>query len=98
MLFSNIQCNTLNHSTFSNSHSLCKSTLNANSIPVSLNTVEVIELFTLIYLYIILKDKTYVQLCVQAVSVTHITLGSVPGQIAAFWENKKKLQGCVLFT
>jgi hypothetical protein len=64
-----------------------QSTLNGNYIPVSLNTVEVIELFTLIYLYIILKDKTYVQLCVQAVSVTHITSGSVRGQIAEFWEN-----------
>jgi hypothetical protein len=89
MLFSNIHCNTLNHSTFSDSHSLCKSTLNGKYFPVSLNTVEAIELFTLIYLYTILTDKTYVQLCVQAVSVTHITLGSVRGQIAAFWENKK---------
>ena len=72
MLFSNMQCNTLNHSTFPDNWSLCKSALNANYIPVGLNAVEVIELLTLMYLYIILKDMAYVQLCMQAVCVTHI--------------------------
>jgi hypothetical protein len=78
MLFSNIQCNTLNHSTFLNNQSLCKSVLNASYIPIGVNAVEAGELLTLIYLYtrIILKDETCVQLCMQAVSVTHIiTLG-----------------------
>ena len=59
MLFSNMQCNTLIHSTFSVNCSLCKSAFNANLIPVGLNTVEVTEMLILLYSYIILKDKTY---------------------------------------